>query len=506
MSRFINLEFSDESNEQFQSGGKTLVKDEPYYLAEARAAFEVGNFEQGLRFYSKVLEFNPKNSTAWTGQVRMLIELGEFREAKFWADKALERFPNEPELLAAKAVALGRSGDLQGALAFSDASIEERGDTPYVWLARGDVLLARSERRADYCFEKALLLSPCDWFTLLARGAHPDLLRTIHSRAQVDPAGGGVELRPFSAVARTGTLPAGARPGRGGGKFLQAGASIESPQPGSGQGAESNFPNRQGGAAAWKTPGDFPTMTMENLNRLLSAVNDYDASDLHLVAGMPPAFRVNGEIIIADEDALTEEEIDAMAGSLMNEQQRKKFEQEWELCISILHSAAGRVRATFYRRNNHTELSFRFCGEKVATREELGLPEKIDDLARKPNGLVLITGPTGAGKTTTLNYLVDLINSERRCKIVTIEDPIEFVHKNKRAIVVQQEVLTDVRSFNRALDPCFAAGSRCDRRRRDARPRGHLHRADGGGNRPSRAGHDALAECLARVGTHHRRL
>jgi tetratricopeptide (TPR) repeat protein len=167
MSRFINLEFSDESNDQFQSGGKTLVKDEPFYLAEARAAFEVGNFEQGLRFYSKVLEFNPKNSTAWTGQVRMLIELGEFREAKLWADKALERFPNEPELLAAKAVALGRSGDLQGALAFSDASIEERGDTPYVWLARGDVLLARSERRADYCFEKALLLSPRDWFTLL---------------------------------------------------------------------------------------------------------------------------------------------------------------------------------------------------------------------------------------------------------------------------------------------------------------------------------------------------
>jgi twitching motility protein PilT len=112
---------------------------------------------------------------------------------------------------------------------------------------------------------------------------------------------------------------------------------------------------------------------------------------------------------------------------------------------------AGRVRATFYRRNGHPEMSFRFCGERIATRAELGLPERLDELARKPNGLVLITGPTGAGKTTTLNYLVDVINSERRCKIVTIEDPIEFVHQNKRAIVVQQEVLTDVRSFNRAL-------------------------------------------------------
>jgi twitching motility protein PilT len=160
---------------------------------------------------------------------------------------------------------------------------------------------------------------------------------------------------------------------------------------------------------------------------------------------------VNGEIIIADEDALSEQEIGDMANSLMNEQQRLKFEQEWELCISILHSVAGRVRATFYRRNNHPELSLRFCGEKVASRTELGLPEKLDELTRKTNGLVLITGPTGAGKTTTLNYLVDLINSERRCKIVTIEDPIEFVHENKRAIVVQQEVLTDVRSFNRAF-------------------------------------------------------
>ena len=164
MSRFVNLEFADGSDNQLEPQPKALVKDEAYYLAEARTAFETGNFEPGLRAYSKVLEYNPKNVVAWTGQVRMLIELGEYREAKLWADKALERFPNEPELLAAKAVALGRSGDLQGALAFSDASIEERGDTPYVWLARGDVLLARQETRADYCFEKALLLAPRDWF------------------------------------------------------------------------------------------------------------------------------------------------------------------------------------------------------------------------------------------------------------------------------------------------------------------------------------------------------
>src|SRR6266481_1596808 len=163
MSRFVNLEFDGESEDQSRLS-KPQLKGEAFYCAEAQAAFENGDFEKGLRLYSKVLEFNPQNAGAWTGQVRMLIELGEFREAKLWADKALERFPHEPELLAAKAVALGRSGDLQGALAFSDASIEERGDTPYVWLARGDVLLARAEQRANYCFEKARLLAPKDWF------------------------------------------------------------------------------------------------------------------------------------------------------------------------------------------------------------------------------------------------------------------------------------------------------------------------------------------------------
>ena len=164
MSRFGNLEFGDESESRLQPGEAERRGDESLHLEAADAAFASGEFEKALRRYSKVLEFNPDNAAAWTGQVRMLTELGEFREAKLWADKALERFPHEPELLAAKAVALARIGDLQGALVFSDASIEERGDSPYLWLARGDVLLARNETRADYCFEKALLLAPGDWF------------------------------------------------------------------------------------------------------------------------------------------------------------------------------------------------------------------------------------------------------------------------------------------------------------------------------------------------------
>jgi len=187
------------------------------------------------------------------------------------------------------------------------------------------------------------------------------------------------------------------------------------------------------------------------LDNLLSAALDYLASDLHLIAGVPPAYRVSGEIILGDGGILSAEDVTGIAHELLNEHQRDQFEREWELCVSLMHHIAGRVRVTFYKRSGHPEMSFRFCGDRIATREELGLPPRIDELARKPNGIVLITGPTGAGKTTTLNYLVHLINTERRCKIVTIEDPIEFVHQNQRAIIVQQEVLTDTHSFNRAL-------------------------------------------------------
>jgi len=163
MSRFNKLEFGNESDDRLPLQ-KQADKGEAYYLTQARAAFENANFEQALRLYSKVLEFNADNAGAWTGQVRMLIELGEFHEAKLWADKALERFHGDPELLATKAVALARTGDLEAALAFSDAAIHERGETPYIWLARGDVLLAKKEARADYCLQKALSLAPGDWF------------------------------------------------------------------------------------------------------------------------------------------------------------------------------------------------------------------------------------------------------------------------------------------------------------------------------------------------------
>lgn len=171
MSRFSNLEFRDESDGELRSEQAGGPKDESFYMRDAQAAFEEGDFERALRSFARVLEHNPKNPVPWTGQVRMLIELGEYREAKLWADKGLEQFPRDPELLAAKAVALARTGDLTAAIAFSDASFEERGETPYVWIARADVLLARKETRADYCFEKAVSLAPTNWFVrwLIAR-------------------------------------------------------------------------------------------------------------------------------------------------------------------------------------------------------------------------------------------------------------------------------------------------------------------------------------------------
>ncbi|RRJ94282.1 PilT/PilU family type 4a pilus ATPase [Opitutaceae bacterium TAV4] len=188
------------------------------------------------------------------------------------------------------------------------------------------------------------------------------------------------------------------------------------------------------------------------LSQLLAAASEHKASDLHLIVGVAPTLRIHGEIILANHDPFSADISRAITDTLLNEKQREAFARDWELCISLLHPEAGRVRVTIYRRNGIPEYSIRFCGDRIYTRDELGLPAKIDDIARRRNGLILVTGPTGSGKTTTLNYMVDLINSERRCKIITIEDPIEHVHSNNRAIIVQQEVLSDTHSFARALN------------------------------------------------------
>lgn len=162
VNRFGHLEFGDSLPAQNASRHPPMT-DEVRCVTEAEAAFGKGEFESALRWYGRVLEFNPNHAGAWAGQVKALIELGQFKEANVWADKALERYPEAPELLAAKAVALGRLGRPAEAMPFSDAALEKPGEIAWVWLARGDVLLSAGQKQVDACFDRAMRLAPGDW-------------------------------------------------------------------------------------------------------------------------------------------------------------------------------------------------------------------------------------------------------------------------------------------------------------------------------------------------------
>jgi twitching motility protein PilT len=192
-------------------------------------------------------------------------------------------------------------------------------------------------------------------------------------------------------------------------------------------------------------------MNNQKLQQIITDASAALASDVHLLAGMPPAFRIHGEVLVSEEEPVSAEEVTTMAFSLLSPAQRESFEKQWEYSLAFTHPVAGRVRATLYRRHGHPELSLRLCGDRVPDRNELGLPERLDDVARHRAGLILIAGPSGSGRTTTINYLVDLLNRERGCKILTLEDPIEYVHEPRRALLVQQEIHGDSQSLARAM-------------------------------------------------------
>jgi twitching motility protein PilT len=181
------------------------------------------------------------------------------------------------------------------------------------------------------------------------------------------------------------------------------------------------------------------------LDKILRAARQFAASDVHLIRGIAPAFRVNGEVRLIEGEALDETALRTMIDGLMNDKHREIFARDWQLCFSRHWEGVGRFRASVYLHAGIPEMAIRLCETTVRRREDLGLPAIVDELARLPNGA------TGNGKTTTLNYMVDLINRGRRAKIVTIEDPVEYVHHNQSSIVVQQEVFTDVPSFRQAL-------------------------------------------------------
>jgi len=188
-----------------------------------------------------------------------------------------------------------------------------------------------------------------------------------------------------------------------------------------------------------------------SLDQILQGGRELGASDIHLVRGVSPAFRIHGQIRLARHEPLSEEMLRSLLDQLLTDKHKKILEEEWQLCFSKHWPGIGRFRASIYFHGGCPEMAIRVSETEIRTREVLRLPAVIDELTRRPNGLILITGPTGVGKTTTLNYMVDLINRERRAKIVTIEDPVEFVHENRNSIIIQQEVHTDTPSFSKAL-------------------------------------------------------
>ena len=191
---------------------------------------------------------------------------------------------------------------------------------------------------------------------------------------------------------------------------------------------------------------------MVDMRTLLKITMEANASDLHLTENTPPVLRIDGKLrMIKDFPPLSREDSKKLIYSILNDMQKEIFEREKELDFSLALPGMDRFRVNVHIQRGSVEAAFRRIPSRIPSMEELGLPYIVKDLARKPNGLVLVTGPTGMGKTTTLASMVDLINEEKACIIISIEDPIEFVHKNKKSIIKQREVYSDTKSFAEAL-------------------------------------------------------
>lgn len=189
-----------------------------------------------------------------------------------------------------------------------------------------------------------------------------------------------------------------------------------------------------------------------DLAELLQYTVQYHASDLHITTGRPPMVRISGRLIPSGyESVLTGEDTKDLVYSILTDDQKAKFEEEHELDFSIGIPGISRFRVNVFQQRGSVAAVFRTIGEHIPTVGELGLSEAICKLALLPRGLVVVTGPTGSGKSTTLASLLQLINGEKEGHIVTIEDPIEFVHPHNKCTVNQRELGTDTYSFPRAL-------------------------------------------------------
>ena len=188
-----------------------------------------------------------------------------------------------------------------------------------------------------------------------------------------------------------------------------------------------------------------------DITELLAFSVKHKASDLHLSAGVPPMIRVDGEVRKINLPALDHREVHALIYDIMNDHQRKELEENFEVDFSFEVPGMARFRVNAFQQSRGSGAVFRTIPSTVLTLEDLGAPEMFRKIAEFPRGLVLVTGPTGSGKSTTLAAMVDYINDNFHHHILTIEDPIEFVHENKRCLVNQREVHRDTKSFANAL-------------------------------------------------------
>ncbi len=188
-----------------------------------------------------------------------------------------------------------------------------------------------------------------------------------------------------------------------------------------------------------------------DINELLAFTRKNRASDLHLTSNFPPMLRIDGEMVPLRVNALTPQDVTNMLHSIMSEKQRVEYEKEYEVDFSVHLATEGRFRVNAYNTINGPAAAMRSIPSKIQSLEELRLPKILADITYKTKGLILVTGPTGSGKSTTLAAMINHINYNTNKHIITVEDPVEFVHKSENSLINQREIGTTTKSFERAL-------------------------------------------------------
>ncbi len=214
---------------------------------------------------------------------------------------------------------------------------------------------------------------------------------------------------------------------------------------------QGNIPPKPGLKKPAAKPEAEDKKTRVQMVSLLQEMVQRGATDLHISAGSPPMFRIDGVLVPSSYPPVTPEQAQALAYSVMRDEHKKKFEEEWECDFSFGISGLSRFRANVYKQRGTVSIAIRTIPFRIRTFKELGIPPVVAELASRPKGLILVTGPTGCGKSTTLAAIIDKINAERRCHIITIEDPIEYLFANKKALISQRQVESDTKSFKHAL-------------------------------------------------------